>query len=106
MGLLRTIWKDLQRKAEWRYQSVSRRAVLKVFLADGSLAMVLYRLMQFCHRNYLGPVGLVLGKVNVLLGGCVIGRGADFGPGFVLLHSLGTVINSGARGGRGVLLEH
>jgi serine O-acetyltransferase len=36
----------------------------------------------------------------------VIGRGADFGPGFVILHSFGVVINSQVRGGRNVVIEH
>jgi serine O-acetyltransferase len=49
---------------------------------------------------------MVFNKVNVVFGGCVIGRGADFGEGFVLLHSTGTVINSGVRGGQNIFLEH
>ena len=33
-------------------------------------------------------------------------RGAEFGPGFVLIHSLGVVINGTVRGGEGVKIEH
>lgn len=106
MRLLRTIWADLKCKSEWRYQSRSFNAVFKVLLADGTFAMIVYRLMQFCNRNWLQPIGLLLGKINSFLGGCVIGQKAEFGPGFVLLHSLGTVINTNVKGGRNILLEH
>jgi serine O-acetyltransferase len=37
---------------------------------------------------------------------CVIGRGAEFGPGLVLIHSNGIVINGSVRGGAGIHIEH
>jgi serine O-acetyltransferase len=37
---------------------------------------------------------------------CIIGRGAEFGPGFVLIHSTGVVINGQVRGGSGIHIEH
>jgi serine O-acetyltransferase len=37
---------------------------------------------------------------------CIIGRGAEFGPGFVLIHATGVVINSGVRGGSNICVEH
>jgi serine O-acetyltransferase len=37
--------------------------------------------------------------------GAVIGRGAEFGPGLVILHSIGLVVNSAVRGGEDVILE-
>jgi serine O-acetyltransferase len=40
------------------------------------------------------------------MGGCIIGRGADFGPGLVLVHSNGVVINTTVKGGRNVVIEH
>jgi serine O-acetyltransferase len=42
----------------------------------------------------------------VLFRSCVIGRGAEFGPRFVLIHSNGIVINGSVRGGRDIKLEH
>ena len=49
---------------------------------------------------------MIFNKLNVMLGGCVIGRGADFGPRFVLIHSIGVVINTEVRGGSDVYVEH
>jgi serine O-acetyltransferase len=48
----------------------------------------------------------VFNKINVIFGRCVIGRGADFGPDFVILHSFGVFINSNVRGGSRVTVEH
>jgi serine O-acetyltransferase len=48
---------------------------------------------------------MIFNKLNVL-GSCIIGRGADFGPGFVLVHSQGVVINGSVRGGRDIKIEH
>ena len=42
---------------------------------------------------------MLFNKLNVVCGGCVIGRGAEFGPRFVLIHSQGVVINAAVRGG-------
>ncbi len=106
MGLIRTIRYDLAAKARWRYGSDSWRSILKVMVADGTFAMAVYRLMQFCQRHHLSPLAMVFNKINVVFGGCVIGRGADFGQAFVLLHSNGVVINAGVRGGSHVYLEH
>ena len=106
MGLCRSIWTDVKRKAVWRYQSGSVKSIVKVLLADGTFAMIIYRLMQFCGRNWLGPLAAFFNKLNLVCGGCIIGRKADFGPGFVLLHSIGTVINTGVKGGQDILLEH
>ncbi|MBO0700502.1 MAG: serine O-acetyltransferase [Zavarzinella sp.] len=68
--------------------------------------MVWYRLMQWARRWRLVPLEMVFGKINTVCCGCIIGRGADFGPGFVLVHSQGVVINGAVRGGRDVKVEH
>ena len=52
------------------------------------------------------PLEMVFNKLNVIFCNCIIGRGAEFGPGFVLIHSTGVVINGGVRGGRNVHIEH
>ena len=105
-GLFRTIAADLRRKARWCYESDSWPAVLKVLLTDGTAAMILYRLMQWSRRWRLLPLELLFNKLNAVCCHCIIGRGAEFGPGFVLVHSTGVVINGRVRGGRDVFLEH
>src|SRR5271155_4275237 len=67
--------------------------------------MIVYRLMQASQRLGLAPFSMIFNKLNVF-GGCIIGRGADFGPAFVLIHSNGVVINSSVRGGSNIKLEH
>ena len=97
---------DLKAKARWLYQSDSTAACLKVCLTDGSFAMLAYRSMQFCQHYKLVPLTWLCNKLNTWFGQCVIGRGAEFGPRFVLIHSQGVVINGSVRGGEDIYLEH
>ena len=106
MSFFRLLAADLQAKAQWNYGRSDWRGVVKVLLTDGTAAMVWYRLMQWAGRNRLGPLAMVFGRVNSAFCGCVIGRGAEFGPGFVLVHSGGVVINGAVRGGANVVVEH
>lgn len=105
-SLLSLIGSDIRCKAQWLYGSASRCNFWKALCTDGTLAMILYRLMQASHKAGLGLMAMIFNKLNVVLSRCVIGRGADFGPEFVLIHSLGVVINSSVRGGSRILLEH
>ena len=105
-GLFALVRADVAAKAQWIYGAASSKSVLKAVFTDGTFAMIVYRLMQACQRLRLVPLAMVCNKLNVLLGQCVIGRGACFGPGFVLVHSQGVVINTAVRGGCHVILEH
>ncbi len=102
LGMLK---KDLEAKARRYYKGDSPTHVLKALAADGSSAMVLYRLQQGARESGLKPLEALFYKMNAW-GGCVIGRGADFGPGFVLLHSNGVVINGKVKGGENVQVQH
>ncbi|HEX5498700.1 MAG TPA: DapH/DapD/GlmU-related protein [Thermomicrobiales bacterium] len=97
---------DLRAKARWCYESDRWPAVVKTLLTDGTPAMILYRLMQWARRWRLTPLEMLFNKLNAVCCHCIIGRGAEFGPGFVLIHSSGVVINGRVRGGRDVRLEH
>ena len=97
---------DIKAKAEWLYGSSSRKNFLKATLTDGTMAMILYRMMQACQRHGLSPMAAILGKLNAIFCRCIIGRHADFGPVFVLIHSEGVVINSKTRGGSRIYVEH
>ena len=68
--------------------------------------MVLYRLMQGSRELGLSPLEMVFNKLNSVVGNCIIGRGAEFGPGFVLFHSNGVVINGRVKGGESIHLHH
>lgn len=104
--LLSLIAGDLRAKAEWNYERTDGKAMLKALATDGTWAMVLYRLMQWSGRHGLWPLEILFGRANAILNNCIIGRGAQFGPAFVLIHATGVVINGTVRGGRGVHLEH
>lgn len=103
---LRTIATDLREKAKWCYERDDAPALVKTLLTDGTAAMLLYRLMQASRESGLGPLEMVFNKLNAVVGGAIIGRGAEFGPGFVLIHSDGVVINGSVKAGSNVKIEH
>lgn len=97
---------DIKAKARWCYGSDRPRDLAKTLLTDGSFAMGCYRLMQWSQRRRLAPLAMFFNKMNAFFGQCIIGRGAEFGPCFVLIHSQGVVINGSVRGGAHVYIEH
>src|SRR4051812_31474637 len=104
--LLSSISCDLRSKALWCYESDRWPAVLKTLATDGTVAMLLYRLMQCSRRLRLAPLEMLFNRLNSIFCNCIIGRGAEFGPGLVLIHSTGVVINGSVRGGANVHIEH
>lgn len=106
LDMLCAIFSDLRQKALWCYDSDHWRAIVKVLFTDGTLAMILYRLMQWSRRHSLKPLEMVFNKLNGILSNCIIGRGAEFGPGLVLIHATGVVINGQVRGGSNIHIEH
>jgi serine O-acetyltransferase len=103
---LRTIAADIRQKARWCYERDDLPAMAKTLATDGTAAMILYRLMQASREHGLGPLEMVFNKLNTTFGGAIIGRGAEFGPGFVLIHADGVVINGNVKGGTNVHIEH
>ncbi len=97
---------DLKEKSQWCYGDKTFKSLVKTCLTDGTCAMLLYRLMQASRRRKLEPLAMIFNKLNGILCQCIIGRGADFGPGFVLIHSMGIVINGNVKGGSRIFLEH
>lgn len=106
MNVIRLIRGDVRAKAVWLYGNDSGRSRLKAWLTDGTFAMVMYRCMQASQRCRLVPLAMVFGRLNAFFGRCIIGRGASFGPRFVLIHSYGIVINTAVMGGADIRLEH
>ena len=99
-----TLKKDLQAKSVWYYGESGQ--VFRMLVSDGSLCMVLFRLMRAFRRWHLGPLAGLVYKLNAFVTGAVIGRDAQFGPGLVILHSIGVVINSSVEGGNNVVIEN
>lgn len=106
MQCLSLIRSDLEAKAQWLYGRTTARTQFQALCTDGTAAMILYRFMQAAQRTGLVPIAMLCNKLIVWCCGCIIGRNATFGPGFVLIHSLGVVINSTVQGGEGVYIEH
>lgn len=96
---------DMNAKAVWFTGATSRGRALRMLMSDGSFCTVLYRSMAALRRHRLGPLAAIVCKLNAFLTGAVIGSGAEFGPGLIILHSLGLVINKAVRGGVNVVLE-
>jgi len=105
-SFFRLVAADLHAKSLWCYERADWKGIVKVLLTDGTTAMILYRLMQWAHNWRLLPLELLFNKLNGVCCSCIIGRGAEFGPGFVLIHSQGVVINGEVRGGSHVYIEH
>lgn len=97
---------DLRRKAEWYALPPTGRSILRMLLSDGTSAQILYRMMRCCQTHGLKPLAMLIYRMNAAIGHVVIGRGADFGPGFVIVHSFGIVINSSVKAGRNLVIEH
>lgn len=100
-----TVLGDLRAKQALYSQYGESCSLLKAALSDGTSATVLYRVQAALARWRLAPLALIAHWLNKFLNGCVIGVRAQFGPGFVLIHPVGVVINSATRGGRNVWLE-
>ncbi|HLK56022.1 MAG TPA: DapH/DapD/GlmU-related protein [Chthonomonadaceae bacterium] len=104
--MFRIVAADMRRKAEWYELPPTFKSMLRMWFSDGSTAQILYRAMRFCQTHHLKLFALFIYRLNVMLGHVVIGRGADIGPGLVILHSFGIVINSEVRTGANLVLEH
>jgi serine O-acetyltransferase len=96
---------DLRAKQALYSQYGQSCSLLKAIMADGTSANALYRSQAALARVGLTPLALIPHILNKWFNGCVIGVKAQFGPGFVLIHPVGVVINSAVRGGCNVWLE-
>ncbi len=105
-NLIYLILSDIKAKSEWVYGDSSIKNRIKTMFSDGTFAMILYRCMQASNRWKLVPLAMIFNKLLSGVCHCVIGRGADFGQGFVLVHSIGVVINSQVVGGENIKIEH
>lgn len=96
---------DLKHKNICYYGEYKPEKNLHILMSDGTSSVVFYRIQQFFSRVHLGFIGFIFYELNKLFNGCVIGRGAKFGKGFVIMHPFGIVINSEVRAGENVVLE-
>ena len=97
---------DVRTKARWLYGDDKLSIFFRAWLSDATLCMVIYRMMSWCDKSILTKViAMILCKTNAILCGAVIGKSAKFGRGFVILHSVGVVVNTRVRGGDNIYVE-
>lgn len=103
--LVAKIRADFRHKRDVYQADIGDASWLRILLADGTSAMVLYRCMECSRALGIVPLAYLFQYLNKLINQCVIGARAQFGMGFVLVHPCGVVINSSVRGGERVVLE-
>ena len=100
------IFDDFKAKARWNYGDDTLLFTLRALFSDASLSMIFYRSMSCLSRHRLTRwLAAVIGKLNAVMCGAVIGRDARFQAHFVILHSVGIVINSKVVAGDDIILE-
>lgn len=107
LSLLALVREDLALKARWCYGTGKGvRKKLRLLFTDATLSMIYYRLQQWSRRRGLTPLEFVFNRANAVFCNCLVGRGAEFGRGFVMIHSTGVVINRLVKAGDYVFIEH
>lgn len=104
--MFETVREDLAHKAAIRGLPPELSSYARVCATQGTMAQLLYRAMRFCHTRHLGLPAMALYRLNGILCQAIIGRGADLGPGLVLVYGHGIVINSAVRAGKNLVVLH
>ena len=103
--MMQDIIADLKRKQQIFIDDGANVSMLRIFMADGTSANILYRCMRWCATHKLAPLAYGFQLLNKLLNSCVIGIGAHFASGFVIMHPVGIIINSKVTGKNDITLE-
>ncbi|MDP4536381.1 serine acetyltransferase [Alkalimonas collagenimarina] len=103
--MIKIFWQDIKQKQQFMLEQGYQVSTLRALLSDGSSANFLYRLTSSLVRYRLSPLAFITLWLNKVLNGCVLGAGCQFGPGLILMHPNGVVINSKVRGGMNVVIE-
>jgi serine O-acetyltransferase len=103
--VLTVLLADLKAKQKLYSEFEEPASLLRILLTDGTMATMLYRLMNSMARWHFLPGAFFVHLVNKWMNGCVIGVRSEFGPGLVLIHPVGVVINSRVRAGANVRIE-
>jgi serine O-acetyltransferase len=96
---------DIKQKQKILADEGYQVSVFRTLVSDGTSANVLYRLTCWFMKYKLAPLALISLWLNRVINGCVIGAGAKFQQGFVIMHPVGVVINSKVSGGNNIVIE-
>ena len=105
LHMLMKIILDLKAKQRLYSENGESISFFRTLLSDGTLANILFRLQSASASAHLSALAYFFHILNKLINGCVIGIGARFDGGFVLIHPIGVVINSAVQGGSNVFIE-
>lgn len=96
---------DIKQKQQVLADEGYQVSILRTLVSDGTSANVLYRLTSWLIKYKLAPLALISLWLNRVINGCVIGAGAKFDQGLVIMHPVGVVINSKVCGGKNIVIE-
>jgi len=96
---------DIKQKQQVLADEGYQVSILRTLVSDGTSANALYRLTSWLIEYKLAPLALISLWLNRVINGCVIGAGAKFDQGFVIMHPVGVVINSKVSGGKNIVIE-
>jgi serine O-acetyltransferase len=96
---------DLKQKQRIFAKDGAHVGMIRIMMSDGTSANILYRVMRWFAEHNLAIIAYAFQWLNKFLNGCIIGIGADFDKGFVIMHPIGIVINSKVKGGKNITLE-
>tara|TARA_R110001599_G_C11913224_1_gene627682 strand:- start:20 stop:538 length:519 start_codon:yes stop_codon:yes gene_type:complete len=96
---------DIKQKQQVLTDEGYQVSMLRTLVSDGTSANLLYRLTSWFIKYKLAPLALITLWLNRVINGCVIGAGAKFDQGFVIMHPVGVVINSKVSGGKNIIIE-
>jgi len=96
---------DIKQKQKVLADEGYQVSMLRTLVSDGTSANALYRLTGWLVKYKLSPLALISLWLNRVINGCVIGAGAKFDEGFVIMHPVGVVINSKVCGGKSIIVE-
>ncbi|MCJ8320358.1 MAG: serine acetyltransferase [Colwellia sp.] len=96
---------DIKQKQKVLADEGYQVSVFRTLVSDGTSANALYRLTSWMIKFKLAPLALISLWLNRVINGCVIGAGAKFDQGFVIMHPVGVVINSKVSGGKNITIE-
>ncbi|MBN2290339.1 MAG: serine acetyltransferase [Candidatus Glassbacteria bacterium] len=104
--MFENIREDVRYKARDFYGSDSFRHCLKALFEEGTLPTIIFRTANFLYKYRLTLLAWVFKQINHVFFGILIGPNADIGPGFLIAHSDGVVINCHARIGSHLVVQH
>lgn len=96
-----TFWQLVRRDAEvilaFEKRSFCAKNLLWLILGmDAFLVLFIFRIRKFCAQRRIPVIGRILRAIHMIFYSIELGQEIELGPGVYFVHSLGTVVGSGA----------